>query len=248
MLSHSYSNSYKYKAVIFCLFLIIPFYGIFSQVQNSGGLNITKKRDLPICIGATLWTGANYLVQFNSPQRPKTYLSVKIPYIDNFNRTRLNKNLVHVSDATAILTCLAGGATIMMQPRDEWTKKGLVMGQSLWISVNMAHTVKMLVLRRRPYTNAPLFIPSKRDDYYSFYSGHSAAVASVVTSAFLMRNRNGQFVSPASQKILPLSCLALAATTALLRIYSGKHYPSDVLSGITTGIGIAYINYRIHEK
>lgn len=248
MPSHSYTNSYKYKAVFFCLFLIIPFYGIFSQGLNQGGLNITKKRDLPICIGAAVWTGANYLVQFNSPQRPKTYLSVKVPYIDNFNRTKLNKTVARISDATGILTCLAGGATIMMQPRNEWTKKGLVMGQSLWISVNMAHTVKMLVLRRRPYTNAPLFIPSKRDDYYSFYSGHSAAVASVVTSAILMRNRDGQNVSVASQKILPLSCMVLAATTALLRIYAGKHYPSDVLSGITTGIGIAYINYRIHEK
>jgi membrane-associated phospholipid phosphatase len=40
----------------------------------------------------------------------------------------------------------------------------------------------------------------------------------------------------------------LAITTATLRIAAGKHYPSDVVTGILVGVGVAIINTKLHEN
>jgi membrane-associated phospholipid phosphatase len=39
----------------------------------------------------------------------------------------------------------------------------------------------------------------------------------------------------------------LALTTAALRIAAGKHYPSDVVTGLLVGIGVSIINTKLHE-
>jgi membrane-associated phospholipid phosphatase len=40
----------------------------------------------------------------------------------------------------------------------------------------------------------------------------------------------------------------LALTTAALRIAAGKHYPSDVVTGLLVGIGVSIINTKLHEN
>lgn len=235
-----------FYAPAFCLvflFTIIPFYPL--KAQTTSEIRFKPRYDYVMGGMNLVWTGANFAYQSQHKQIPATFLNSEIPGLDQFHRYRLNKTTARVSDVTAILTGIAAGLTISTQPRKVWAVKSMVAAQSVWLTLNMTQTVKMMTLRARPYTHAPGFTPSKMDDYYSFFSGHSAAVASLATSAWLMRERQGIGASP-GQKIIPISCSVLAATTALLRILAGKHYPSDVLTGITTGMGIAYINYKIH--
>ncbi len=237
-----------YSAVFTLSFFITAHFGQSQNATNQPSVQLIKPREISILAFNSVWTGVNYFAFRNAPIIPKNPIYNKIPGLDNFHRYSLNKNVSLVSDATGILTCLAGAFMVMKQPKNEILAKGMIMGQSLWMSVNMAQTVKQLTLRARPYTRAPGVIPTKKDDFYSFYSGHSAAVASIATSAWLMRNKGNGSLSVNGQKTIPIVCTILGISTALLRIYAGKHYPSDVLCGITTGIGIAYINYRIHEK
>ncbi len=84
--------------------------------------------------------------------------------------------------------------------------------------------LKFMWQRQRPPTHrhAPL-LPLPRT--FSFPSGHSA-------SAFAFATAVTRVLPTAGPVVLPM-----AATVAYSRVYTGVHYPSDVLAG--TGIGIA---------
>ncbi|MCF6525978.1 bifunctional phosphatase PAP2/diacylglycerol kinase family protein [Streptomyces sp. JJ36] len=62
----------------------------------------------------------------------------------------------------------------------------------------------------------------------SFPSGHSASAAAFATGVALESPRWGAVVAP------------LAAAVAFSRVYTGAHYPSDVLAGTALGVGAAF--------
>lgn len=62
----------------------------------------------------------------------------------------------------------------------------------------------------------------------SFPSGHSASAAAFTVGAGLQSPRWGLAVAP------------LAWSVAFSRIYTGVHYPGDVLAGMAVGVGAAY--------
>ncbi|MGW7514042.1 phosphatase PAP2 family protein [Streptomyces sp. NPDC054796] len=70
-------------------------------------------------------------------------------------------------------------------------------------------------LRRQPITT-------------SFPSGHSASAAAFATGVALESRRWGAVVAP------------VAASVAFSRVYTGVHYPSDVLAGAALGVGAAF--------
>lgn len=91
--------------------------------------------------------------------------------------------------------------------------------------------LKNLVARTRPYevlTGLELLIDKAVD--YSFPSGHTGS--SFASACVLYRKLPKKFGIPA---------LILASLIAFSRIYLGVHYPSDVLFGMLSGIGISYL-------
>ncbi|MET9508209.1 phosphatase PAP2 family protein [Streptomyces flavidovirens] len=89
---------------------------------------------------------------------------------------------------------------------------------------------KRSVRRVRPVLDAvPLIRQLKRQPITtSFPSGHSASAAAFATGVALESKGWGAVVAP------------VAASVAFSRIYTGAHYPSDVLAGAALGIGAAF--------
>ncbi|MET9517531.1 phosphatase PAP2 family protein [Streptomyces sp. NPDC002994] len=89
---------------------------------------------------------------------------------------------------------------------------------------------KRSVRRGRPVLDAvPLMRQLKRQPITtSFPSGHSASAAAFATGVALESRGWGAVVAP------------VAASVAFSRIYTGAHYPSDVLVGAALGIGAAF--------
>ncbi|GHJ41427.1 hypothetical protein Sm713_70360 [Streptomyces sp. TS71-3] len=89
---------------------------------------------------------------------------------------------------------------------------------------------KRSVRRPRPLLDAvPLVRRLKRQPVTtSFPSGHAASAAAFATGVALESGRWGTAVVP------------LAAAVALSRVYTGVHYPSDVLVGAALGTGAAF--------
>jgi undecaprenyl-diphosphatase len=82
---------------------------------------------------------------------------------------------------------------------------------------------------RPPLAPVPLARRLKRQPITtSFPSGHSASAAAFATGVALESHGWGAAVVP------------LATAVALSRVYTGAHFPSDVLAGATLGTAVAY--------
>lgn len=102
---------------------------------------------------------------------------------------------------------------------------------SLGLASAAINTVgKRAVRRRRPVLDGvPVIRQLKRQPITtSFPSGHAASAAAFATGVALESKGWGAVVAP------------VAAAVALSRVYTGVHYPSDVLVGAALGVGAAY--------
>ncbi|MFJ2171875.1 bifunctional phosphatase PAP2/diacylglycerol kinase family protein [Streptomyces sp. NPDC087851] len=89
---------------------------------------------------------------------------------------------------------------------------------------------KRAVRRQRPLLDVvPVIRRLKRQPFTSsFPSGHAASAAAFATGVALESKGWGAAVAP------------VAAAVALSRVYTGVHYPSDVLAGAALGVGAAF--------
>ncbi|MFS0693777.1 bifunctional phosphatase PAP2/diacylglycerol kinase family protein [Streptomyces nitrosporeus] len=89
---------------------------------------------------------------------------------------------------------------------------------------------KSAVRRERPVLDAvPVIRRLKRQPFTtSFPSGHAASAAAFATGVALESKGWGALVAP------------VAASVAASRVYTGVHYPGDVLAGAALGVGAAF--------
>ena len=201
------------------------------------------KTELAWGTAGLLWTGGNLLAE----HRLKTmnYNTWKIRSIDKIVPLKLNKTTVKISDAAAVATSLIALAWVAKQSQTMKWQKAYVMAENVWFTWNITQTSKMLFRRARPYTFRQGFVFTKKDDSYSFISGHSSITAAVATSMWLM---NRESASINKNRGLLLAAGGLSLGTATLRISAGKHFTTDVLAGLLIGTGIAYLNTYLHAR
>lgn len=108
----------------------------------------------------------------------------------------------------------------------------------LWLaSATVEFPLKSLFCRQRPYTQvAQAVLVGAPPQRHSFPSGHAA-------SAFA-----GAWVLSKHYPRWRLPFYALACLVAFCRIYLGVHYPSDVVVGGFTGIGLAAFYQWLLDK
>ena len=194
---------------------------------------------------STLHTGVNLFYNDQLNQIRTGGNTWKVGLIDDAARTSYNGRTAHISDGMALGTAFAAGMVTFALPRNQQTQYIQLAVQNVWITANITQTVKMLALRNRPYTQVPGFVSTKTDDHFSFFSGHSAITATAATTAILMALNQPNISNWG--KAAAYTAGGLALTTAGLRIAAGKHYPSDVVTGILVGVAVAVINTKLHE-
>ena len=93
--------------------------------------------------------------------------------------------------------------------------------------------VKLLARRQRPTQRVPVARRLRRaPTSTSFPSGHAASAAAFATGAALE-------LAPSAFVLIPL-----AGAVGFSRIYTGVHYPSDVVAGQAIGTGVALLSRR----
>ncbi|MHA6764005.1 bifunctional phosphatase PAP2/diacylglycerol kinase family protein [Streptacidiphilus sp. PAMC 29251] len=130
---------------------------------------------------------------------------------------------------------LAAGAALGLS-RNRSARRAAMRGiGALALASTAANVVaKQLTGRRRPVTTA---VPIARRLLHppittSFPSGHAASAAAFATAVTLESPWLGAAVIP------------LAAAVAGSRVYTGAHYPSDVVAGAALGAGVAALTLR----
>ena len=107
---------------------------------------------------------------------------------------------------------------------------------------------KGLSERPRPYvsnSDRPLAERRNTESFESFWSGHSArAFTTAVFTGYVYQNRY-----PGSRLIRPIWICGITCATAtgVLRVRSGKHFPTDVIVGSAMGSLVGWMIPRLHR-
>lgn len=130
--------------------------------------------------------------------------------------------------------------------------------ESGFLSSGITGLVKETVQRPRPYLYDPVTlegIRDDRDDHHAFWSGHTAHTAAITfaTANIVQRSEASKGVKTATW----IGAATLPAAMGWLRVRSGRHFPTDVLTGYAFGAlvgwAVPYLhrpksNKRTHEK
>jgi undecaprenyl-diphosphatase len=137
----------------------------------------------------------------------------------------LMPRITHIGGAVFSLSFLLIWWVVMDSPLSHWAVEALV---SLTASHLVVEVLKTLLHRDRPYQKlVPLHPSTDPLKDYSFPSGHTTAIFSIVVVFILHVPWTGIFLIP------------LAVLVGLSRMYLGLHYPTDVVVGASLGTGFA---------
>lgn len=134
----------------------------------------------------------------------------------------------------------------------EFAKAVIIEGQAVSATLAVNTLVKVIVRRPRPYMfgahrDVVTFCEGKREEGdadVSFPSGHSAsAFAGAMAGSLLYTARTDDRVA---RHVMWGAEFALAAATAELRVFGGRHYRSDVLAGSVLGAGLGLLVPWLH--
>lgn len=113
----------------------------------------------------------------------------------------------------------------------------IAMFEIVWATQLVTQAVKISVGRQRPYAHYHPGTPSQEDNL-SFFSGHSSLTFSIAVGAGMLAHQRGYRLEP----VIWGTGLALAASTAYLRMGADRHYFTDVLTGAAIGsLGAIFI-------
>lgn len=144
---------------------------------------------------------------------------------------------------------------------------GLVIVESVVLTAATTSVIKAAVARPRPYTSSAfqqtfpeayagtevqenLGEEGEYDAWRSFPSGHTSAAAAVGISAAALvwyRERRGSHRAWVGVAAYGAGA-ALGATTGFLRVYGGKHHPSDTVAGFALGTGLGLLVPWLHTR
>jgi membrane-associated phospholipid phosphatase len=104
--------------------------------------------------------------------------------------------------------------------------------------------VRLVAQRPRPFVYLnPLGQGGVVAHYTSFYSGHTSFAALASTAAILSTLSKVNHIN----KLIFMCGLALTVSTAALRVYSGRHFITDVVTGALAGVILSLAVNSLHH-
>jgi len=118
----------------------------------------------------------------------------------------------------------------------------LAITEATMIALDVNELTKLLFARERPAVHAARrdanarWLPTS-DDFLSLYSGHAASTLALAASSGTVATMRGYRWAPVPWAVGG----ALAASTGYLRIAADRHWLTDVLVGMVTGLAIGVL-------
>ncbi|MDH4036256.1 MAG: phosphatase PAP2 family protein [Candidatus Krumholzibacteria bacterium] len=132
--------------------------------------------------------------------------------------------------------------------RRDWRTLGLMWVEANMINLGIDGVVKATVKRPRPYAydpNAPLDKRTDSSARLSFYSGHTTGAA--LNCFFAARVFSDYISSKRARIAIWTGAAAIPAVVGYIRVDSGRHFRTDVITGYVVGAAIGYLVPELHR-
>jgi membrane-associated phospholipid phosphatase len=158
-----------------------------------------------------------------------------------------NENLSLASDVTLAMTMATPGLLVFEAPVSDY----LAIGGSYGITMATAYfgvrtPLKAIIDRPRPYVGETTRPLDTSEDYDSFPSGH--ALMAFASAAYTQTITSLWYPDSEVMKVASIAGWSLATATAVLRVASGNHYPTDVLAGAAIGGALGFLGPYLTNK
>lgn len=178
----------------------------------------------------------------------KVYDKNKVNAFDRFFMNEYSEKLDRAGDAGLVL-CMLTPSVLFATQKEEWFTIGVMYAETLLIANGIKELTKLAVNRDRPfmYYNPSTYPKDDVEDgdfANSFPSGHSTM--SFAGAAFASYTFSKYFPDSPYRYAVTASSFTLAAATACLRVKSGNHFATDVLTGAVLGSAVGFLVPFVH--
>lgn len=238
------------------LFIVLQLVVFFLNQNINWGQNkfhLSTGKEAAILGGSSALLLSSLAIEKKVSITPQEIYSLNLDDINTFDRSAINyysKKISLVSDVLMFGSVSLPFSFIFMDDaKDELKNIGIMYFETLTLTYGITNLTKNIFQRFRPYAyNQSVDLSEKLDPdtKKSFFSGHtSISFASAVffSTVFSELSSNDQM-----KKFVWVGSLSLATTTGLLRYFSGKHFPTDVLVGAIAGGLVGYLIPQIHKS
>ena len=178
----------------------------------------------------------------------KVYDKDDVNALDRIFMNSYSKKLDRAGDIS-LVAAMAAPAVLLATDKSEWLTVGVMYAETLLIANGIKELTKLCVTRARPYmyydpSTYPEDDLEDGDFANSFPSGHSTMAFAGATFASYTFSK--YFPESPYRYAVTGGSYALALATAALRIKSGNHFMTDVLTGAVIGSATGFLVPWLH--
>lgn len=241
--SLSFRSGYLYIASMYkyCILRIVAFLLVSHNLFCQSPYRLSLTVDVPISANAIGFLAASAMLGTTKKLPPAdsilTFNPQKINLLDR-NATQQNSRAsAYASDA-----CMFISATLPLlhlintNSRKDFGKVAAMGTEAFMLNLGITNFVKELASRRRPLLynpEVPMAKKLKKDNFKSFFSGHTSTVATM--SFFFAKTYNDYNPNSKYKPLVWSTCALFPAVTGFLRYKAGKHFWTDILTGYAVG-------------
>jgi membrane-associated phospholipid phosphatase len=229
---------------------------LFPNFQLDAQLHIHKKSDLIIGITSTVVLGGSILAERKIVPLTQAQINqiqmTALPKWDLGANSKYRPTAKKTSDILLFGSIGVAPLFALLATKNNKAQRNaalLMWYNGAMTTAALTSWTKLAVRRTRPLVyNAqnPSNLWLEPDARLSFFSGHTSATA---YNGFYAAQIYSTYFPQSKWK--PLAWIlgaGIPALTGIMRVRTGKHFPSDVLMGYAIGAGVAVVNHRLHKK
>ena len=253
-LAHENNPRLRRGLLLVAILWTLPF---FVQAQTKNPYQLQSPLDLSLSLGGVIVSGASYvlsgLVTPLTPNQLGALDVASLPAIDRSTAASWRPCISEVSDWFLLGTVLSPLSLLASQKvRKDFLTHALLGGETLFVNYGITQSAKIALLRNRPLTYLAstdphlLEIQQKRNARMSFFSGHASISASIcwyTASVF-----ETYYPHSPARPIVWVTAISLPAFIGWMRIRSGRHFPTDVITGYVVGACIGWLIPHLHKR
>jgi len=209
--------------------------------------------DIPISTNGVALLGASTLIGTTWTIPPKQSINqLNRDSVNKFDRgaTHQNSKIAgYLSDAALYSSvALPLFQLINKNSRKDFGKVAAISAETFVVNLAITDLFKETVKRKRPLlynADVPVDKKYKKDNFKSFYSGHTSTVSAM---SFSFAEMYASYNPNSKLKPMVWSlCAAFPLLTGVLRYKAGKHYWTDVITGYVAGAVVGLATPYIHN-